>query len=319
MESKNQEIHSNHEQLSNQIKNSFYLALTEFLFGEQEGFSINTIDEKVDSGLQTCIHYLLDVSQTEKQGIRLFDHTLITLANCPSKYLPFLQAALKLKHLSLEHREIPVRQLALQIKSVDSFKQMIEQVKIFSLNAMGQLDFNGITPLVIRDTFYSEMENQSKRAIEKGWISYEALENQEPYLYFAMPALALIEALYRSKNCPGIILLHYKVLTADNCPNEGNFKALFTPLFKEKEELVEMSELELEIIQQLCIQNEELAPALHLLDETTQKHATTLASSISSIAIEISKTPVFRQTIQTIIDACSEENPERAQQLRISI
>lgn len=301
MQSKNQEM-----LFEDTIKNAFYLVLTESLI-MKEGITINTIDKLIEVELQTCVHYILDLSESLEGGIRLFDRTEIYLSNCPNKYTEFLHAVLQIKKIPYSEREQPVNYLAKKISTVDSFKEMIEQVKIFILAAMDQLDYDGITPEVIRNTFYSEMKNQGDKAIQKGWITLDDLEMQDAYIYLAFPALALIEAMFRSKNCTGIILLHYKVLTTENCPQADNFPLLFKPLLENKKEMVEISEQELEIITQLCLTRADLEIPLNTLDETTQKHATKLAATINSVASQISQAPVFRQTIQSIIDACIEE------------
>src|SRR5947207_793945 len=72
--------------------------------------------------------------------------------------------------------------------------------------AQRELDETGITAELIRSTFYNEMPNQTLQAIMNELISRQDLEDLENYIFFALSALTIIEAINQSKDFAGILL-----------------------------------------------------------------------------------------------------------------
>ena len=155
---------------------------------------------------------------------------------------------------------------------------------------------------LIRQTFYKKMLIQALVAEEKGWISYEDLEGQEPYIYFALPALALIDTLGQSQHCVGIRLNKDKMLVPDNCPEEDKFPELFNPIFKLKDRVQRLSEGELTLVKWLSFQkNEQIPVELQCFDNDT---VTKCAAIFNSVATDISRRPIFCKLVPQVIEAC---------------
>ncbi|EKD71992.1 MAG: hypothetical protein ACD_46C00039G0008 [uncultured bacterium] len=315
------------------IKAVFYNDLVDVTL-EEENISAENIDQIMKTQIQSTIVNILIKSKNVKDCIQLPTDEKITLNNCPTIYIPLVNTLLtiKINFDQLINNEIeriknnltgniksPVEQmiqkLADQIIEMNQFKVMFPQVKQFILEAKGladittpfesiKLDETGVTTKLIRDTFYNEMLNQTIEAVDKGWITKQDLEEQEVYIFLALPALTLIEAVYQSKKYEGIRLLDNKTLTQNNCPTEEDFPELFKPILLKKAEMTARNENELTLIKQMCLAKNAEIPKELLAFKT--KNVSECAATFNEIASQISRRRVFKEMVVTVTKTCLE-------------
>lgn len=313
-----------HNNLIEKIRCTFYNDLAEYTINEPD-LTLDNIDEKINEQIQKTIINILDLSKQYEQGICLPDGTKINERNCPTKYLPFLKSLLNLKngYQKLPREEVKffniihsnlgenIKALAAKINSMDAFKETITNVKQFILEAKGlansttpqrELDTTGITPKLIRETFYNEMVTQTLKAIDEKLLSVDDLESREAHVYLALQALTLIESIMQSREYPGIRLLEDKLLTTENCPRIENFHLLFDPIFAIKENMQAISDNELQVLKRRCMCDDNELPD-ELMQYLTQ-NVKQCSIVINRIASEISQRKVFKEMIDSVIEFC---------------
>lgn len=314
--------------LAEKIKATFYNDLVDSMLNQND-ITLENIDDKMKLRIQVTIINILKDSVGLNDAVKLPTGETVTLANSPTKYIPFVKALLDLKksfdqlivseieriELNIDNNkpqspiEFILQQFAFTIANMEDFKKMIPVVKSFILEAkdlikapvpVRKFDETGITPDLIRKTFYNEMVNQALVAVVNGWITYDDLESQEAYIYLALPALTILEAVNQSKNVSGIRLLQDKLLTQKNCPQQEGFAQLFTPILLKKNDITVVSEDELLLIKQLC-----LAKNTEIKGNIT-KRLTECAAVVNDIASQITQRGVFKEMIDKVIQVSLE-------------
>ncbi|MBA2709645.1 MAG: hypothetical protein H0U57_03510 [Tatlockia sp.] len=313
--------------LTKRLSEFFYDSLVDLALADEE-IILDNFSIKLKYNVEQIIINCLQTSRNFDNKIQLPNGIIIDAQNCPYKYLDFYIGLKKInnliqfykveEHINLRNINFinsEIESLTLDLMNFESFKKMIPEATNFILEAKGllevkkPLDETGITPELIRNTFYNEMVNQTLVAISSGLIDRDDLEGQEAYIYFALSGLTIFEAIYHSKDCSGIELLDNKVVNRKNCPPSQPFPAFVEGIMKAKEMMhncygdrMMMSENDQNAIKQLCLlKNSEKPLNLKYTPETIK-----CATEINSISTQISQTPIFRQMISLVIETCLE-------------
>lgn len=289
------------------IKETFYNSLAEFVLNLDEVTREN-LPQALLAGIRHTIQAILRASESH-DGIRLPMGVTITKANCPAKYKPLFDVLLTLKTnkaLGAEQLDAITR----GILQLESFQEL--NPTQFLLEAKGlaspvqrrvQYDEAGVTPELIRETFYNEMVVQTLLAVEHEWLTREELEEEEPQVYLALPSLTILEAIQQSQQCDGIRLLNGKVVNMRNCPDVENFPALVQLILSVKSKIAAMSEKQLLVVKQIVSCDKELPEDL-LAHKTPELMAS--VAVIKDMAIEITRRRVFHHMISNVLKMCLE-------------
>jgi hypothetical protein len=303
--------------LIEEIKQTFYQDLINLTF-DCPDLTIDNIDFKMLEQIKMTILNIIQLQNPRSAAITLPRGQTITDKNCPVMYIPFFSALLALKDKyfsqgnSYESVAADIQRLASAIKQMESFKATFPTARQFILEASGlvdvphqqaALDTTGVTTQLIRDTFYNEMVNQTFSAVAMHSISYDDLEDREPFLYLALPALTLIEAINQSRDCDGIRLLNDKILTVSNCPKEESFPDLFVPIFSIAKKMQAMSAQEIEVLKLKCMFKDVIIPD-ELKPYLDSAAVVQFAPVINEIASQISRRGVFKSTVAKVIVFC---------------
>lgn len=311
-----------------EIQNTFYNRLGTSAL-EADDILFDKIDDWMKVQIAMIIVDILELSAKSKNSIRLPTNTLIDESNCPTIYISFVENLLGIKRQfdlldendreelknTLSHHparttlEKTIQALANGIMQAEAFKVTLAGAKQCILEIKGmvdiqparrELDETGVTVELIRSTFYNEMPNQTLLAIKNELISRQDLEDLEDYIFFALSALTIIEAINQSRDFPGILLLGDKILTADNCPKEEEFDQLFIPILMNKEALTARSPEELMLIKRLCLsKNEEISSELLNHQNVNVMKCVSAINKVSSI---ISQREGFKKMIGNVIE-----------------
>lgn len=333
------DVPKKNEALIGEILAIFYNALTHLAL-EENDIDLDNIDLHIKSQIIKTMIELLDSSRSKPNKICLPNGMTLSIGTCPLTYQTFLKCLLNIKEIydDLSEEQINdmkktfkhydhysiiktmIADLATKLIEMESAKNIINNAKQFILEAKGlintdsiaiQMNEAGITVQLIRETFYNEMVHQAFKLVGEQWISREDLEDQETFIYFALPAFTLIEAIQQSQHCRGIKLLDNKVLTIENCPKEDDFSELFVPILRNKNYMKMLSENELKVIKILCLSNKMECPS-ELIPYKT-KQATDCATIINQIAILVSQREFFKQMIKSIIKMCLDSLNQQSQ------
>ncbi|KTD62039.1 hypothetical protein [Legionella spiritensis] len=314
--------------LIRRLKDVFYNDMVELALLD-EGINAENIDSSFNKLVENIIINILDSSKDTSDSIRLSDGTVINDENCPIMYRPFFKAVQNIKNSTpTPDLERKIETLAGMLMSTEAFQAMLPVLKQFVLEAKGitpaekalrKLDETGITTDLIRETFYNEMVTQTLQAINNGFITRDHLEEQEPFIYFALSGLTLLEAIRQSMDCTGIELLGGKAVTNENCPMEidpqTNFPKLIESILAVKELMkplfakTDVSDEEYKAIQYLCLSREEDMP--DDLSSHLTSRATKCAAMINSMSVQISQSKVFQGMVQDVIELCLDTLPEK--------
>jgi len=297
-----------HSKLESTIQEFFYNALVSRLL-EQPNVTKSNIEKCMIDNIIMLIRDILDASK-KCNGILIPPNIVMSLDICPEKYRPFFESLLLLKRVEPTHDQLLA--IAKNVMQLDSFK-MIDPA-LFVLEATRQVEPDltqlhnhmVITPESIRSSFYNEMVTQTLEALQKGWITYENILDQDSVIYLALPALTILEAICQSDG-QGIQLMN-GVLTRQNCPQVEYFPALTDLIFSVKDNIKKLSDPELAIVQHVLFEKD--------MPQTLQARKTPeLMSSIAVIkkmAIEISRKQMFHKTMKTVLEFCCDSlEPEK--------
>ena len=293
--------------LERMIKDTFYNSVADYVMRQPE-VTLELIDRQIHDGVATTIKGIINASQ-ECIGIRLPTGSVITQANCPEQYKSFFAALLSMKAApKISDQEINA--IIMRIMRLESFQAL--NPKGFILEAMGlilgppispEYDKRDITPELIRTTFYNEMLTQGLLAVEKGWLTLNDLQEEDPKVYLILPAITILEALDQSKLCEGIRLLQNKMVTADNCPEAEGFPLLVDLILRSKQKLQGMASEQMPAIKHLVSSENSLPADLQPL----QTHELMLCvSDIKDMSIEITRRRVFHEMVSRVIHRCLE-------------
>lgn len=317
-----------------QIKETFYTGLLNQLI-DRDDVTAENLAVAIKQEIKVVALNIINLSPSGKPIICLPTGPQITSDTCPLMYMGFFQNLLRIKEKREQLHELGfdfiidcVRgdQNILEIESSlnvladallndNNIRIMIQQLRAFVAEAKGFASApaglqparavvrSPVTPQLIRDSFYNEMVTQAFEAIENRMISFTDFEDADSSLFFALPALTLIEAINLSRDCDGIRLLGDVVLTADNCPQEEGFDALFKPVFELKSKMSQLSNERLTVLKYMCLMSETPIPS------ELQSHKASvvpIATVINEIASQISRRGVFKQTVLNVIGMCLE-------------
>lgn len=314
--------HNEQNTLIQKIQDFFYNTLVTKLIKDETVNNAN-LNSKINSKIVQIILGILADSKGKTDAIVLPNGITITLQNCPTIYLPFFQILSKANtNPDLDLNEL--KQLADKVIRLNTFENIINSLKEFVLEAKGlkkvvSFDRENITPHLIRETFYNEMVIQAFAAVENDWITQEELNAQESFIYFALSALTIIEALYQSKDADGICLRNNKLLTTQNCPQEENFPQLFMPILEKKALFNTLLGDEIKLVKQLCLSKDRPLPKeLEELEASKKQAVMDCATVINRIASQISQRDVFKKVFGNVLDIFGgNEYEEDANRLRI--
>jgi hypothetical protein len=317
--------------LIEQIQNVFYQDLVSLLI-DTPGLDAQSLDYLITTQIHATIMAIVSTQYSHQDMIVLPTGTKVTEANCPNSYIGFFRGILALRRMyqmmSDEERKnvldhllsgyfegefaSGIHVLATKVMQLDTFRAMIPGVKTFILEAAGLVDTApvqrddevGVTADLIRESFYNEIVTQMFSAIEHQWIEKDEIEDQDAFLFLAMPALTLIESITLSSGYKGIRLLNDKVLTEQNCPQHDSFPELFVPILKIAPRIQELNDQQLVLLKMLCLAKPINIPGPILALKTTA--ITNLAAVINEVASQISRRGFFKQHIQQAIALCLE-------------
>ncbi len=145
------------------------------------------------------------------------------------------------------------------------------------------------------------MVTQAVLATEEKWLllSVEDLVDQEGHIFWALPALTLLEAIQQSQRSNGIRLLDDKVVNNHNCPQVENFPLLVKTLLELKKNIKPLSEQEMFVIKHKISCERELPADLQAIaDKDSIK---SIVNAIKGMAIEISRKRVFCQMVDLVV------------------
>jgi hypothetical protein len=289
------------------IKETFYNSIAEYVMSQEE-VTLESIDQQLLGGVRTTIQGIIHASQ-KCIGIRLPTGAVITEDNCPEQYKAFFVALLSMK-AAPKVSEQEINAIIMRVMRLESFQAL--NPKQFILEAMGlviappeqpQYDKSDITPDLIRTTFYNEMLTQGLLAIEKGWLTVEDFQEEDPKVYLTLPAITILEALDQSKQCEGIRLLNNKMVTADSCPKTEKFPELVGLMLQSKQGMKGLSSEQMLAIKHLVSSESDLPEDLKPL----QTHELMLrVSAIKNMAIEITRRRVFHEMVTLVMQRCLE-------------
>jgi hypothetical protein len=179
--------------------------------------------------------------------------------------------------------------------NLPSFKKMIEDVIKFYLSGMQEQQPKQTKPATIegiRETFYNIMVDQY---LNNGMIPKEDLEACESYIFTALSAYVVYTVAIFQKDVNGVRLCDGAIVTLQNCPPQ--IKPIFIILLDVKK-----------ITQHM---NFTQAEEQHILNTLSSKqeseieqteHVRNVIGKITSIAIQISQIPHFKQVIGDVIN-----------------
>jgi hypothetical protein len=304
----------NHPNLEQHIKDTFYNSIVDFVLNLNDVTREN-LPQLLQNAIRHTIQTILNVSKSYN-GIRLPVGLMVTMDNCPEKYQPLFALLLSLKSGGVQNAE-QIDALITQVMQLDSFQEL--NPSQFLLEAKGltspihhqvQYEEKGITPDLIRDTFYNEMVTQTLLAIDNQWLTPQELLEEDPRVYFVLPALTLFEAIQQSQRCEGIRLLENKVINAHNCPQVESFPLLMKLLLTVKVKIAAMSEQQLLVVKHLVSCDKDLPE--HLQAIKTPKIMASVAI-IKDMAIEITRGKVFHKMIGLVLKMCLDTLPPVSQ------
>lgn len=309
--------HPDQSKLEQAIKDTFYNALVDFVL-QFEGITQEQIPLALQAGIKNTILTILETSKPYP-GIRLPIGITITTENCPSKYKSFFDALLFLK-FNAPIDEARLDEMSNRIIQLESFQDL--NPTEFILEAMGfaapklrnvQYDEEDITPDLIRRTFYNEMVPQILLAVENDWLTTDTLEDEDSKIYFALPALTILEAVMQSKQCNGIRLLNGKVVNNENCPETENFPVLVQLILSIKPRFDKITDQQHLVIKHLVCTDKELPDELVPLKKPELME---LVTSVNNMAYQISQRRIFHTMVVSVIDMClnslKQESPAEA-------
>lgn len=286
------------------IKLVFYNALVNYVY-DQPDFSRDNLQQKIKEGIAATIKHIIEASK-DCAGIRLTAGAEVTPKNCPDRYKLLFTVLLSLKNK--KNTEAELTHIAEQIMALDSFQEI--NPTQFLLEAMGEADAaqtkihydeSGVTPELIRATFYNEMVTQTFLAVQNAWLLRQDLIDQDPQVYIALPALTILEAVKQSRQCDGIRLLNGKELNKNNCPQTENFPELVAFILAVKKSTEGMSDQDIEAVKQIAACDKELPDDLQRLKTRSLMESVGI---IKNMSIEISRKKVFNEMIVRVLEMC---------------
>ncbi|MBA3536726.1 MAG: hypothetical protein H0T84_08975 [Tatlockia sp.] len=308
------------------LRSFFYNSLADLAISDKK-ITPGNIEKTFKLQIVEIIINCLEYSKTlEPEYIQITEGLIINANNCPLIYMDFF---IGLKEMTMQNKFMlmdgefnlrdsylftDIENLAMNLMNSQTFKEILPQLTSFILEAKGvtlvqkQLDETDISNKLIRETFYNEMVTQTVNAISVNFISREDLENEEPFIYFALSGLTIFEAIYYSRNCSGIELLGGKVVNRDNCPeSEDHIPLLVKAILNGKEQLrecygpnMDIPDNDITAITLLCISKDIERP--HEIEITPE--AAKCASIINSMSSQISQSQLFKMIIPEVIEFC---------------
>lgn len=235
--------------------------------------------------------YRLHGSLTADKSIATFRRNLVNRYNVPFKF-SFVFNIIENKELFKNIYQI--EKLADEINEIELFQNIINDVIIFYLDSQRTMNCD-VNEHIIIETFYNIMIYQLLEPESK--ITKEDIENQEPYIYFALAAGTIIGILESSKECSGMRILNNAIVTNDNCP------AMYIPLFSNIKELKEQydtfNDETSKIIKIIC-SNDSNKLSKEIEDKKTPV-IMQFISKVNNIAIEITRLTRFKNIIDSVL------------------
>lgn len=278
-----------------QIREVFYNAIANQAYDAD--INRENIDAHLKIFIERFIHNIL--KNSDLKHVQFAPNITLTVSTCPLVFIPLCHAILNIK-ISSTNSPIniinqKVQELAQKITLLEAFKEIIPKVKSFIYDIKGI-----VTTDDIREAFYNFMSDQCAEALLKEWITQDELEDEEPFLYFALPALALLEVTRQSERLEGF-RLRSKILNKNNCPHEEDFFTLFNLLSPHKDKILKVAENEIQwqALNYMCFQKENNMP------EELQKAKTPLvrecSAHINELSSLISRREIFKEKIDDVI------------------
>jgi hypothetical protein len=291
------------------IKVVFYNALFNYVF-DRPDVTRDNLPQMLKQGIVTTIRQIITASK-DCIGIRLTAGAEVTKENCPERYKQLFAVLLSLK--AMKNTDEELAQIADQIMRLDTFQeinptQFLLEAKGLTEPVAGKIhyDESDVTPELIRTTFYNEMVTQTFLAVQNAWLLRQDLEDQEPQVYIALPALTILEALKESRQCEGIRLLNGKELNKNNCPQVENFPDLVNFILAVKKNTAGMSDQQIEAVKQIAACDKDLPEELQSLKTRELMESVGI---IKNMAIEISRKRVFNEMIGMVLAMCLDAIP----------
>jgi len=148
----------------------FYNALINYVY-DQPDFNRDNLKQKIKEGITATNKYIIEASKG-CVGIRLTAGAEVTSVNCPDRYKLLFNVLLSLKNK--KNTDAELAHISQQIVALDSFQEI--NPAEFLLGAMREADAaqtkihcdeTGVTPKLIRATFYNEMVTQTFLAVKR--------------------------------------------------------------------------------------------------------------------------------------------------------
>lgn len=292
------------QEIENEIQTVFYNALVSYVYDHGE-FTRDNLTLKLKEGTAHTMRQIL-LNSKNCSGIRLPTGRVITAANCPKRYEQLFAILTQLKDQTVSN--IALGAIAAKIMALPTFAEINPTQYLLELSGQAEAQVDNIpyseddvTPALIRTTFYNEMVTQAVLATAENWLllSVEDLVDQEGHIFWALPALTLLEAIQQSQRCNGIRLLDDKVVNNHNCPQEENFPLLVKTLLTLKSSIKPLSEQEMYVIKHKISCERDLPADLQAIaDKDSIK---SIVNAIKGMAIEISRKRVFCQMVDLVV------------------
>lgn len=312
--------------LEEKIKTYFYNELVSrvLLLGD---YSTDDLDEKLLHCVAQIIRATIQASTNNEATILPDDqgHAVIRInnANCPAKYKTFHSAMDQLKLQQAPTAESAIYNLARQLTQLESFRDINPKDWLLSMinpapqPAATHYDENGVTPELIRTSFYNEMLMQALLACEQGWMTREDLDEEDPDIYINLPALTIMQAIQESQRCAnGIRLLNGKAVNADNCPQQENFTLLVATILDAKQRISELSDQQTLAVKHLLATD---APLPENLTALQTSELMQVVGIVKGMSIEISRRRVFLEMVNQVRETALSIIPEPQQSAQIRI
>lgn len=300
------------------IRSTFYNQLINFVIMYNNTTKVTriTLPSVIKHGIERVIVNLLEQSRGT-DGI-VIDGGIVTRDMCPPEYKVLFEKLIQLKSVQLTPQALTV--IAGQIQQLDNYK--VINPTDFLLGALGleaaplsprrplansfermpEFPADVVTPEDIRERFYNEMAEQAMNALDKGYLTLQQLNEQDPVIFSALTELTLLEAIQQSQQCTGIQLLRGKVVDLKNAPNAENFPALVKSLLAAKEQIRLFSPVELLLAKKSICECETAADleAMKGLDPSFKRSL----GILKHMSLVISESRVFQNLFMQVMQAC---------------
>ena len=154
-----------------------------------------------------------------------------------------------------------------------------------------------VTEELVRQSFFTIM---AEHATATGLITKEALQAQEPYIYYALSHHALIEAMYQSRAYKDVILLaNDKAINLNNCPVK--YAGFAKVIFELKPSVCKLTPEQLKVVKARSVNDPDVKLPAEL-EALKTPEVLEIAARLERVAQYISELDTFKKIISGVIE-----------------